>query len=132
MASWRLEQHVRVIVVDHDVQLAEMLACEGYEVHRADSYGTLVEVFCELADDELPGPPVDVIVADAGMLRISEIEGLKRLAVARGVAVPAMVMTTFPDDELERRAGDLGVHLLHKPFSVDEMRRAALHVLIDP
>lgn len=131
-SKWRPQQGARVLIVDDDPAmrqlLAESLAREGYEVHQADSGDGLLTMIEALADDIAPGKPVDLILTDVRMPGLSGIEAIRRLAGS--VDVPTILMTAFPDAELEGTVRRLGVPLLCKPFTLEEVSRVALSALL--
>jgi FixJ family two-component response regulator len=56
------------------------------------------------------------IVADVQMPGMTGLE-LQRTLKARGLAIPLIFITAYPDDKLRRQALDAGaVAFLHKPF----------------
>lgn len=132
-APWRPREGARVLVVDDDpamrALLAETLEREGYEVHCAASGVALLEALSTSAVNA-NDPPVDLVVADVRMPGMNGVEALRR-AVQRTVAVPAILMTAFPDAEVARDAEELGVPLLCKPFALEELSRVAVRILLN-
>jgi CheY-like chemotaxis protein len=66
---------------------------------------------------------VDLVLTDLGMPNPHGDDLVARLL---GVARPPVVvmMTAFPSEETLRRAGELGVLLLEKPFSMERLAQA--------
>ncbi len=128
--SFRIEEGARVLVVDDDEGMREMLSDtlreEGYEVHLASSGSALLEV---VEDGTDKGSSFDLIITDVRMPGMDGFTALDRLR-ARGCAIPAIVMTAFPDAPTVARGRELGCVLLEKPFPLEHASRAALEVLL--
>ena len=121
-----------MLVVDDDVGMRELLSDtlreEGYAVHLASSGLALLEVVRDVSDGI---PDFDVIITDVRMPGIDGFAALDQLR-ARGCAIPAIVMTAFPDARTVARGRELGCVLLEKPFPLEHACRAALESLLRP
>jgi two-component system response regulator HydG len=107
----------RVLVVDDELSMAEMLA-DGLNER---GYDAVALGSSRHAAKALEAGGVDALVTD---LRMPEMDGLELLAVARDVApdCPVIVMTAYSavDSAIESiRRG--AYHYLTKPFKVDEL-----------
>ncbi len=107
----------RVVVVDDELSMAEMLA-DGLNER---GYDAVAMGSSRRAAAALEAGGVDALVTD---LRMPEMDGLELLAVARDVApeCPVLVMTAYSavDSAIESiRRG--AYHYLSKPFKVDEL-----------
>ena len=107
----------RVLVVDDDVSMAEMLtdglAERGYDAVPLRSSR---EAAKRLSDE-----PFDALVTD---LRMPDVDGLGLLAIARKVApgCPVILMTAYSAVETAIESIRQGAyHYLTKPFKVDEL-----------
>ncbi len=100
-----------IIVVDDDVavrnSLKFSLEVEGFAV-RVYSGG--IEL---LNDAELPGS--GCLVVDQNMPGMNGLDLVAQLR-ARGVAVPAILITSYPTLALRERAAKVGVAIVEKPF----------------
>jgi two-component system, LuxR family, response regulator FixJ len=100
-----------VIVVDDDLavrnSLRFSLEVEGFAV-RAYSGG--VEL---LGDAELPAS--DCLVVDQNMPGMNGLDLIAQLR-ARDIAVPAILVTSYPTAALSDRAAKAGVAIVEKPF----------------
>jgi len=67
--------------------------------------------------------PTDVLVSDATMPGYDSLEVIDAWR-ERHPAGRAVVLTASPDDEIRRRAAELGATVLEKPFSVSALRRS--------
>jgi two-component system response regulator HydG len=113
----KVESRPRVLIVDDELSMAEMLA-EGLDERGFDAVplGSSREAARRLADDRY-----DVLVTD---LRMPELDGLGLLSIAR-TSVPecqVIVMTAYSaiDTAIESiRRG--AYHYITKPFKVDEL-----------
>jgi CheY-like chemotaxis protein len=75
----------------------------------------------ELLELLASGEPYDLVITD---LRMPGPSGLQIVAMARaaGVTAPFLVITAFPDDEVERTLAASGADLLAKPFTATELK----------
>ena len=100
-----------VVVVDDDVavrnSLKFSLEVEGFAV-RAYSGGTAF-----LNDAALPGGLC--LVVDQNMPQMSGLELIAQLR-ARGSAMPAILITSYPTVAVRERAAKAGVAIVEKPF----------------
>jgi two-component system response regulator HydG len=117
LGSVRQELRPRVLVVDDQLPMAEMLADglseRGYDATPIDSSREAARLVQEEA--------FDALVTD---LRMPELDGLGLLAISRKVAPdrPVIIMTAYSavDSAIESiRQG--AYHYLTKPFKVDEL-----------
>lgn len=123
MAS--LQRSDSVLVADDDVLLRRLVK----ECLR--SCGCDVRT-CADGDDMLrayePGRHT-LLILDVMMPRKTGIEALREIR-ARGDRVPAVVMTSLPEEEIRPSLPEIGkVALLPKPFGPQELREAIDHVL---
>jgi CheY-like chemotaxis protein len=84
------------------------------------------ELLDKIADDGV----FDAIVTDINM---PWMQGLQVLASARGagLATPVLVVTGLKRPELDAEVARMGhAHLLRKPYSAEELRRAVTHALV--
>ena len=119
----------RVLLVDDDEEMrtlvADLLLSEGFGVWEAASGSDLVRVIQSCTIERWP---IDVIVVDHRMPGLTGLEALRRLR-AQQRSTPAVLMTAFPEDEVERQAAALGAVMLPKPFSIARLMRAILQSL---
>jgi two-component system response regulator FixJ len=101
----------QVIVVDDDLavrnSLKFSLEIEGFAVR---AYPGGIEL---LNDTELPGG--SCLVVDQNMLGMSGLDLIAQLR-ARGNAVPAILITSYPTVAVRERAAKAGVAIVEKPF----------------
>lgn len=112
-----------IFLADDDDSLRDVIGSTlrglGFQVvDLADGGRLLVAVARSLRSES--GPHADVVVAD---MHMPVMTGLSAAQALRDVndRIPTVLMTAFPDDDLRRRAGALGVTLLEKPFSADAL-----------
>ena len=98
--------------------VAEALEHLGIDVVAVTAGGELLE---KLANDG----PFDLIVTDISMPWMTGLQVMHSARTA-GLAVPVVVMTGLCDPTLTEQVISLGAHaeLLHKPFSIHELRTA--------
>ena len=120
----------RILIVDDDAALRSALTfsleLEGFAVEAFESGEALVargpvpEPGCLVLDYHLPG-----------------MDGLALLALlrARGVATPALIITTLPTRSLAAGAAAAGATIIEKPLLCDALAaaiRAAVRKQIEP
>ena len=104
--------------------------------------GLGIDIALEAADgrelvDKLATTPVDVIVSDARMPKLTGIEALRELR-ARGDRTPLILLTTFDDSRVMLEAVEAGAQgFLLKDASPEDLREAILrvadgHTLLQP
>ncbi|WP_324749421.1 response regulator [Sphingomonas sp. LY54] len=120
----------RILIVDDDAALRSALTfsleLEGFAVEAFESGEALVargpvpDPGCLVLDYHLPG-----------------MDGLALLALlrARGVALPALIITSLPTRSLAARAAAAGAAIIEKPLLCDALAaaiRAAVRKQIEP
>ncbi len=113
----RAQSPRRVVIAEDEalirMDLAEMLADEGYEVvgEAADGQRAI-----ELAEEHRP----DLVVLDVKMPVLDGIAAAERIAAQR--IAPVVILTAFSQRELVERARDAGaMAYLVKPFSASDL-----------
>ncbi|MGO9133181.1 MAG: response regulator transcription factor [Methylovirgula sp.] len=105
-----------IIIVDDDIQvlrsLCFLLEAEGYFVRTFNSAAALLE------EETLPDNAC--LVVD---YRMPTMNGLDLLARVREKfpQVPALLITGYPDDTIEKRAADIGIKVVRKPHLDDAL-----------
>jgi CheY-like chemotaxis protein len=114
----------RVLVIDDDrgvrVFLPELLKDLGYEADEADSGVQGVAL--------LEQRPYDLVITD---LQMPHLTGWDVVSAVRGrrPTMPMIMISGFATDDDVREAQRLRVPLLHKPFSVIDLRRVVRELL---
>jgi response regulator NasT len=114
------QQPTRVIIAEDEalirMDLAEMLADEGYEVVGQAADG---QQAVELAERERP----DLVILDVKMPVLDGIAAAERIAAQR--IAPVVMLTAFSQRDLVERARDAGaMAYLVKPFSQSDLAPA--------
>lgn len=105
--------------------LAMVLRKAGYQVLQA--YDGL-EAWETLERARSEGAPVDLLVTDLLMPRMSGLDLLARLAESPE-RVPALVISGYADAETEEAVRKFGCELLEKPFTAEELLRLVSQAL---
>lgn len=111
-----------VLVVDDETHTTNLMTTAldmmGYEATAANSGDEALRLLA----DEAP----DVILLDYMMPELDGVETLQRIrALPNGEAIPVIMITAFPEEELKRRVTALGaVGFLAKPLSFDSLELA--------
>jgi CheY-like chemotaxis protein len=116
------ERRARVLIAEDDPDLRFLISgwleLDRYRVTSvSNARAMLVELRSALASGDLP----EVVISDHRMQGLSGLEALRQ-AREWGIRVPFVLITAFGSDELERRATDLDVEFLRKPFELDDLR----------
>lgn len=123
----------RVVVVDDDDGMRELvttiLESKGYKVQEAVSGAELMRIMQSVAVDQWPLDAVDLVVLDNRMPGISGIDAIRRLRAWKQQP-PMLLMTAFPEPTVKREAALLGVSILPKPFTVEQLTNAIIASLV--
>jgi FixJ family two-component response regulator len=108
-----------VAVIDDDVDVGDVLGglleTMGYQV---ETYRSGMDFLSAAPFDRLA-----CLVVDQNMPRMTGLEMIESLS-ARGINIPALLITGVHDAEVERKAASLGVMtVLEKPMSHHELLR---------
>lgn len=103
--------------------LVEVLNEVGYSVTVARDGTEMLSGLLKAALRQFPGEPFDLLITDQSMPGCSGLEALARLR-SIGYALPALLITAFPDQELRARADRLRALVLAKPFDLTELHDA--------
>jgi FixJ family two-component response regulator len=109
--------NLEIAVIDDDesfrVALVESLSSLGY---GSSGYASAEDYVAAMV-----GAPFDCIVTDIHMPGMSGLD-LMKLLVARGSAIPVILITARSDSNLEAKAVAAGaVCLLRKPFEINDL-----------
>jgi CheY-like chemotaxis protein len=121
----------RVLLAEDDQEMRTLIGAklrkDGYDVVELDSGVALLSAVT-LARAQL-APMPSVVVTDVRMPRVS---GITALQVIKGYGwdVPIIVITAFGSEETLNEVTRSGATMvLHKPFELDDLRRAIRCVL---
>jgi DNA-binding NtrC family response regulator len=115
----------KILIVDDDDGtrrfLSTVLTRAGYDVVAGEGVESGMSVLNEEA-------PLDLLITD---IRLGEFNGLQLLAMNRR-AVPAIVVTGFPDPVLEAQARQFGATFLLKPIQSAGLLTLVADLLAEP
>jgi CheY-like chemotaxis protein len=115
----------RVLVADDDPEMrrlvSETLRKDGHDIVEEPDGGRLLVRVAALYQ-KTGALPVDLIVSDIRMPVCTGLDILKGMRAAHW-GTPVVLMTAFADDEVRRRATELGATLMSKPFVLSDLRR---------
>lgn len=119
-----------ILVVEDDADLRELvvmqLRAQGYEIAEAC---TASDAFWRVCDGvHGVAPRVDLVLSDVRLLTSS---GLELVYALRGITAPTalMLMTAFPSVELRAITEGMGIPILAKPFSMNDLQASVAEVL---
>ena len=125
----RPDTGARVLVVDDDPRMRELveawLTHDGYEVREAISGYDLIYTLESMERDAWPLAGVDLLLVDHRMPGMTGLDALMRLREDRW-ETRAILMTAFPSQELREKSRRLGVAILAKPFSHEQLSETLL------
>jgi len=112
-----------VVLAEDDIALREMLALVlsegGYQVTSVGDGSELAQ----LLRQPPPKTGFDLIVTDVNMPGGSGLDVIDLLRQT-GDRTPVIVVTAFPQEAISKRARELGLRLLAKPFELETLRAA--------
>jgi DNA-binding response OmpR family regulator len=115
----------RVVVADDDPEMrrlvADALKKDGYDVVEEPDGGRLLVRLAARYSLRGDTEPIDLIVSDMKMPVVSGLDILKGVRDAHW-GTPFVLMTAFPDNDVERRAAILGATVVQKPFPLATLR----------
>ena len=113
----------RVVLAEDDAELRRLVAAalraDGVRVEEAANGSEMLEA---LEDAARKQEPVDVVITDVRMPGLTGLQALDWLDRVRAWRPKTIVITAFPDPMTTLRAEQLGVHLVAKPFELDDLR----------
>lgn len=119
-----IQPRARAIVAEDDPAflelLGEALGAAGFEPFLVRSGGELLRAVERFSLERYPKPPVDLIVTDLRMPRLSGLDALRWIRAGRW-DVPAILLTAFADDALDTEAARVGATLVAKPVRLDAL-----------
>jgi DNA-binding response OmpR family regulator len=114
----------RVLVAEDDPEMRRLLASalrrDGFDVIEAADGKELLDRF---SDAVVAGHPIDVVVTDVRMPKLSGMEAV-RLIKAAAFETAIVVITAFGDQATHVDAWMLGAaEVMDKPFEIEELLR---------
>ncbi len=111
--------------------ITEVLARDGYEVVAVSDGGRLLVSVARAYDNGHPHEEFDLIVSD---VRMPVCDGFQILEELRRALwpTPAIIVTAHADERTRAHAWALGAVLLHKPFDIEALRKAAWTLMCLP
>jgi DNA-binding NtrC family response regulator len=115
----------RVVVAEDDAEMRDLVISEL----RRDGW-TVIEARngADLRFALRHGEPVDLVVSDIRMPAFSGLELVEQLR-RQGNRTPVILMTGFGDEAVREAVEHLDALLFDKPFELDDLRTAVLHLL---
>lgn len=131
-SRWLQPTGARVLLAEDDREMRDMVATslreDGYEVVVANDGGELLARLATASASQSPADRYDLIVSD---IRMPVCSGLTMLEEVRRAhwTMPIILMTAFGDEDTRARVEKNGGVLFDKPFDLDDLRTAALHLI---
>ncbi len=118
----------RLLLAEDDGEMRRLLATvlrnDGYTVLEAADGQEMLEAYDAA---RAAGTPVDLVVADIRMPRLTGLEVLEKIC-GDAVPSPVILITAFGDAVTHERAYALGAAaVLDKPFEFDDLRSVVLY-----
>jgi DNA-binding response OmpR family regulator len=131
LAARRAVPAARLLLAEDDLEMQDMVAGalrdDGYDVVTVRDGG---ELLSRLAPSGETTEAYDLVISDIRMPVCSGLTMLEGLRRARST-MPVILMTAFGDDEVRKEVEAHGGVLFDKPFDIDDLRTAILHMLRD-
>jgi len=122
-----------VLLAEDDVEMRELLVEvlneAGCSVTVARDGIEMLGDLLQAALRQFPEEPFDLLITDQLMPGCTGLEALARLRSV-GYAMPALLITAFPDADTRVRANRLHALVLAKPFAVTELQDAVDQVTV--
>jgi DNA-binding response OmpR family regulator len=122
----------RILLAEDDTEMRSLvgsaLRLDGYDVVEASDGGRMLVHLASAYGGGEPRATYDLLISDIRMPVCSGLQILESLRLAHW-KTPAILMTAFGDDKTRSRALDLGAILFAKPFDVDDLRTAVMHLV---
>lgn len=123
----------RVLLAEDDGEMRRLLASalrsDRYDVLEAADGKELIDQLCDAIVDN---HPVDCIVTDVRMPKLTGIEALRFIKNA-GLGMPVIVITAFGDHATHIEAWMLGAAaVLDKPFDIEDLLEEIRRLRTDP
>lgn len=129
-AEWN---RAHVLVADDDEGMRELVAASltnrGYSVQAEENGSGALRTFNALAAHVWPLDGIDLVVLDHRMPGMTGLDVLREIRLSHW-DTPAILMTAFPSAEVVACAAELGATVLSKPFSLDDLTRAAAALMV--
>jgi two-component system, response regulator, stage 0 sporulation protein F len=129
-AEWN---RAHVLVADDDEGMRALvvgsLTSRGYAVQAEESGSGALKTFNALAAHVWPLDGIELVVLDHRMPGMTGLDVLREIRLAHW-DTPAILMTAFPSAEVLAYAAELGATVLAKPFSLDDLTRAAVSLMV--
>jgi DNA-binding response OmpR family regulator len=125
----------RVLLAEDDREMRDLVAIalrlDGAEVVVARDGSELLDRLGSMVSDPAPRCRFDLVIADIRMPGCSGLQVLEGMRRA-GWTTPMILMTAFSDRATRARVEEQRGVLFDKPFDVDDLRTAVLHLLRPP
>jgi DNA-binding response OmpR family regulator len=122
----------RVLLAEDDAEMRALVASalrqDGYEIIEVSDGGRMLVQLASAYGAGQRRESYDLLISDIRMPVCSGLQILESLRSAHWTT-PAILMTAFGDDRTRKRASGLGALLFAKPFDVDDLRTAVMHLL---
>ena len=129
-AEWN---RAHVLVADDDVAMRTLVASSltnrGYAVQAEESGSGALKMVNALAAHVWPLDGIDLVVLDHRMPGMTGLDVLREIRLAHW-DTPVILMTAFPSAEVLAHAAELRATVLPKPFSLDDLTRAAVSLMV--
>ena len=112
----------KVLVAEDSKEMRRLLVWalqnRGFQVTEASDGPDL---FVRLSTQADPGAKYDLLVSDIRMPHMTSLEFILGLERIRHLLPPTILITAFGDEQIHRRAAELGAVVVDKPFELDDL-----------
>jgi CheY-like chemotaxis protein len=121
-ARARLGETLKVLVAEDNKEMRRLLVWalqkRGFQVTEACDGPDL---FFRLSTQAGPEARYDLLVSDIRMPHMTGLEVMQGLQRVERLLPPTILITAFGDDQIHRRAEELGAAIVDKPFELDDL-----------
>lgn len=115
-------EDLRVLIAEDNKEMRRLLVWalekRGFRVAEACNGPDLLYRLSTQAD---PGSRFDLLVSDVRMPHMTGLEVIQGLQSVRRLLPPTVLITAFGDEQIHRKAADLGAVVVDKPFELEEL-----------
>jgi len=113
---------LRVLVAEDNKEMRRLLVWalkkRGFQVAEACNGPDLLY---QLSTQSGPGSKYDLLVSDVRMPHMTGLEVMQGLQRVSRLLPPTILITAFGDDQIHRRAAELGAVVIDKPFELVDL-----------
>jgi len=116
------QENLRVLIAEDNKEMRRLLVWaltkRGFQVAEACNGPDLLYRLSTQVD---PGSRYDLLVSDIRMPHMTGLEVMQGLQRVKRLLPPTILITAFGDEQIHRRAAELGAVVIDKPFELVDL-----------